>query len=119
MTALTSPFVPSSCTEAFAVFGATVARVGRRIAEAWRHRHDATALAALDDHMLADIGLTRADLNDALAEPLWRDPTMVLARRRGERRWARRGAMQASPPLVPGPDALAFPPRDPLARPTP
>jgi uncharacterized protein YjiS (DUF1127 family) len=113
MTALTTSFVPSSCTEAFAVFGTMVVRVGRRLAGAWRHRHDATALASLDDRMLADIGLTRADLNDALAEPLWRDPTTVLARRRGERRWARRAA---SPPLVPGPDALAFPPRDRPAR---
>ena len=124
MTALTTPFVPSSCTEAFAVFGTTVAGVGRRIAEAWRHRHDATALAALDDRMLADIGLTRADLNDALAEPLWRDPTTVLARRQGERRWARRATVaavtrQASPPLVPGPEAVAFPPRDPPVRLTP
>jgi hypothetical protein len=70
--------------------------------------------------MLADIGLTRADLNDALAEPLWRDPTNMLARRRGERRRARRAAVtamvkQASPSLVPGPDTFAFPPRDPPA----
>ena len=72
--------------------------------------------------MLADIGVTRADLVDALAEPMWRDPTSVLARRHGERRRARRAAIAAlasrpaSPPLVPGADTFAFPPRDPPAR---
>jgi len=48
-------------------------------------------LAALDDHMLADLGLSRTDLNDALSEPLWRDPTALLARP------ARR-----APPVAPG-----------------
>jgi hypothetical protein len=38
-------------------------------------------LADLDDRMLADIGLTRTDLRDACSEPLWRDPTSMLARR--------------------------------------
>jgi hypothetical protein len=36
--------------------------------------------------MLADIGLKRADLRDAFAEPLWRDPTELLENRAGERR---------------------------------
>ena len=121
MTALTSPFAPSSCSQAFAAVGIAVARLGRWLADAWRHRHDAAALAQFDDRMLADIGLTRGDLNDALAEPLWRDPTSVLARRHCERRKARRAAATAlikrpSPPLVPGADGLAFPPRDPSAR---
>jgi uncharacterized protein YjiS (DUF1127 family) len=98
-----------------------VARAGRWLMDAWRHRHDAVTLATFDDRMLADIGLTRGDLNDALAEPLWRDPTGVLARRQGERRKARRApvtapSQQASPPLVPGADAFALPPRDPPAR---
>ena len=35
--------------------------------------------------MLADIGLTRTDLCDAYAEPLWREPTSMLARRAAER----------------------------------
>jgi uncharacterized protein YjiS (DUF1127 family) len=88
----------------------------------WRERaRSRRLLAAFDDRMLADIGLTRGDLNDALAEPLWRDPTSVLARRQGERRWARRATVrtllrQASPSLVPGADTFAFPPRDPPAR---
>jgi len=50
----------------------------------------ATTLAGLDDHMLADIGITRSDLRDAYAEPLWHDPTDVLAGRAAERRLRRR-----------------------------
>jgi uncharacterized protein YjiS (DUF1127 family) len=123
MTTLTTPVAPSSCSQALAVVGAAVVRAGRRLADAWRHRHDAAALSGFDDRMLADIGLTRGDLNDALAEPLWRDPTSVLARRQGERRRARRAAVTAlikkaspSPSLVPGADTFAFPPTDPPAR---
>jgi uncharacterized protein YjiS (DUF1127 family) len=121
MTALTTPAAPTASSQAFAAMATAVVRVGRWAAGAWRHRNDAVALASFDDRMLADIGLTRADLNDALAEPLWRDPTSVLARRQGERRRARRAAVtarakQTSPPLVPGADTFAFPPRDPPAR---
>ena len=120
MTALTPP-ARSSCSQAFAAMGAVVVRLGHWVAEAWRHRHDAAALAAFDDRMLADLGLTRADLNDALAEPPWRDPTSVLAHRQIERRRARRATVaaligQASPSLVPGPDTFAFPLHDPPAR---
>ncbi len=36
--------------------------------------------------MLADIGLNRADLNDAFSEPFWQDPTLLLRERSDERR---------------------------------
>jgi hypothetical protein len=42
-------------------------------------------LASFDDHMLADIGITRADLQDVLAEPCWCDPATPLNLRRRER----------------------------------
>jgi uncharacterized protein YjiS (DUF1127 family) len=122
MTALTISAVPSRFAHLCATIGAVAVRVARRMAEAWRHRRDAAALAALDDHMLADLGLTRADLNDALCEPLWRDPTIVLARRHSERRRLRRNAAvaligrQAAPSIVPGADTFTFPPGDPPAR---
>jgi uncharacterized protein YjiS (DUF1127 family) len=121
MTALTTPFAPSSCAQAFAAFGTAVARIGRWLADVWRHRRDAVAIAAFDDRMLADIGLTRCDLNDALSEPLWRDPTIVLAHRYCERRKVRRAVAaemisRASPSLVPGADTFSLPPRDPPAR---
>jgi uncharacterized protein YjiS (DUF1127 family) len=56
------------------------------VVRAYRHRLDATALAGADDQALADIGLTRSDLRDAFAEPLWRDPTSLMRDRAGERR---------------------------------
>ena len=51
-----------------------------------KNRRDAGMLAGMDDRMLADIGLTRSDLRDAYAQPLWRDPTDMLAGRARERR---------------------------------
>ena len=38
-------------------------------------------LASLDRRMLADIGITRADLRDAFSEPFWDDPTALLRER--------------------------------------
>ena len=78
-----------------------------RIVRALKNRRDATKLAELDARMLADIGLTRSDLRDAYAEPLWRDPTDILARRARDRRRHRGGSTAgfttqlAPPPLVP------------------
>jgi uncharacterized protein YjiS (DUF1127 family) len=78
-----------------------------RAAGLWRalkHRHSAQMLAGLDDYMLKDIGLTRSDLRDAYSEPLWRDPTAVLAERAGERRTHRRRTafgLMSAPPIAP------------------
>jgi uncharacterized protein YjiS (DUF1127 family) len=57
---------------------------------AYLNRRDMQVLAGFDDRMLADIGLTRGDLRDAIAEPLWRDPSHMLVIRSRERRLARR-----------------------------
>ena len=57
-----------------------------RLIRSFKHRRDAGMLAGLDERMLADIGLTRSDLRDAFAEPLWRDPTIVLVDRARDRR---------------------------------
>ena len=59
----------------------------RQLAVAFRHRHDTTALLRFDDRMLADIGLTRRDVREAFNEPLWRDPTDLLANRVAGRAW--------------------------------
>jgi uncharacterized protein YjiS (DUF1127 family) len=64
-------------------------RVLRLLGHSLKNRQAAGRLAGLDDRMLADIGLTRSDLRDAYAEPLWHDPTAVLARRAAERRSGR------------------------------
>jgi uncharacterized protein YjiS (DUF1127 family) len=57
-----------------------------RLAAIFRNRREARILAGLDARMLADIGLNRADLRDAFAEPLWRDPTCILEMRAAEKR---------------------------------
>ena len=87
----------------------TLIRQLRRLADAFRNRNDASVLAGLDDRMLADIGITRSDVRDALAEPLWRDPTNLLRARALERRLGRHAssfglheqAWLAAPPLAP------------------
>ena len=67
-----------------------VADRSRRLFQTLKSRRDATILAGLDDHMLADIGLTRGDVRDAFSEPVWRDPTAILVSRVHERRINRR-----------------------------
>ncbi len=80
----------------------------RKLTRALKNRRDAALLARFDERMLADIGLTRSDLRDAYAEPLWRDPTDILARRADERRRHRPAenlgmdSRPAAPPLAPG-----------------
>jgi uncharacterized protein YjiS (DUF1127 family) len=74
-----------------------------------RHRRDIELLAGFDDHMLADIGLTRTDLQDAIAEPQWRDPTLLLNNRRHERFENRREAVSNVAGLIV--DDAAFRPR--------
>ena len=70
--------------------GVRIRRRFQRLLERVRNRHDVMRLAALDDRMLADIGLDRGDVRDAFAELPWRDPSDVLVRRAAERRVHRR-----------------------------
>ncbi len=74
------------------------ARLLAGVGRAFRNRRAAAGLARLDDHMLADIGLTRSDLRDAYSEPLWHDPTDLLASRAAERR-ARQSRREEAPKL--------------------
>jgi uncharacterized protein YjiS (DUF1127 family) len=74
---------------------ASVTRWLKRLAQACRHRREARVLVGLDRHMLADIGITRADLRDAFSEPFWEDPTVLLRERAGERR-QNRSTLRAS-----------------------
>jgi uncharacterized protein YjiS (DUF1127 family) len=48
------------------------------LARAARNRRHVTALSELDDHLLRDIGLQRADVLAALAQPPHRDPSRML-----------------------------------------
>ena len=65
---------------------AVLARWVRQCVVGIKHRRALSRLADLDDHMLADIGLTRGDLHQASCEPIWRDPTSVLERCVSDRR---------------------------------
>ncbi len=58
----------------------------KQFARVRRHRRDAVMLAGLDRRMLADIGISRSDLQDAFSSPFWNDPTELLHERALERR---------------------------------
>jgi uncharacterized protein YjiS (DUF1127 family) len=58
----------------------------KALAQARRHRRQASLLAGLDRRMLADIGITRSDVRDAFSEPFWEDPSALLHERAIERR---------------------------------
>jgi uncharacterized protein YjiS (DUF1127 family) len=83
------PIAGSALARAFAATLALVTYWLKQIARARRHRRQAVMLAGLDRHMLADIGITRADIRDAFSEPFWEDPTALLRERALERRWNR------------------------------
>lgn len=60
----------------------------KQFVRARKNRRDARILAGFDHKMLADIGITRADLHDAFSQPFWDDPTALLHERAIERRLA-------------------------------
>src|SRR5262245_53433768 len=70
---------------------AALARATGRLAAAIKGRSALHDLADRDDRMLADIGLTRDDLRAAFSQPLWRNPSAVLAARVCARRAGRSG----------------------------
>ena len=87
----------------------------KAISRALKNRRDAGLLATMDDRMLADIGLTRSDLRDAYAEPLWRDPTDMLAGRVSEKRryrTRRRDGQHISAPSIAPAQCYAAPRTD-------
>ena len=114
-TAMTVPSLPGALARLAGFVGTVALRIAH-FARAYRNRRDFDTLASFDDRMLADIGLTRGDIRDAIAEPLWRDPSYVLATRVRERRtWRKvaRGPARpvVSPSLVPGPEIERIPTR--------
>ena len=83
------PIAAGTLVRAFASLLALVTYWLKGLAKARRHRRQASQLAGLDRHMLADIGLTSADVRDAFSEPFWEDPTALLRERAIERRMNR------------------------------
>ncbi|MET0744658.1 MAG: DUF1127 domain-containing protein [Microvirga sp.] len=51
-----------------------------RFVQALRHRAQVRKLADFDDHMLKDIGLTRSDVDGALDESIFENPSVLLVR---------------------------------------
>lgn len=93
MTALDHTTMPASAASARAI--ALVTRVAAVIKQFWRtrtNRRQASGLRDLSDHQLADIGLTRADVEIALHAPLNTDPTTRLSAMARERYWTEFGA---------------------------
>jgi uncharacterized protein YjiS (DUF1127 family) len=80
------PLAGSTLMRAFASMLAFLTYWLKELARARRHRREANVLAGLDRRMLADIGITRADVRDAFSEPFWDDPTALLRERALERR---------------------------------
>ncbi len=60
----------------------------RRLISNWRKRRRIRELEQLDDHILRDIGLRRADIQGALEQPLSVDPVWELERQASMRRQA-------------------------------
>ena len=89
-----------------------LARLLRNLPTALAHRDQLRMLAGSDDHLLADIGVTRHNIDIALSVPFWRDPSAEIVHHLGESTadgrcrhmsQTRRGAGQAavsSPELV-------------------
>jgi uncharacterized protein YjiS (DUF1127 family) len=65
--------------------GGITSFISRTIAH-WSDRRMVHAISQLDDHLLADIGLSRADLDWALHQPSSGRPSEELARLAAERR---------------------------------
>ena len=87
-------------------FAAAAARAVKAFVRARRNRREALALAGLDRSMLKDIGISRADLNDAFSTPFWEDPTLLLSERaieaRLNRALRRQPVTRESPRIEPG-----------------
>ena len=60
----------------------------RRLVKAYRNRRQVAELLSWDDRRLADIGLTRTDVELAMGMPVSQDPSMQLQRWALERRSA-------------------------------
>jgi uncharacterized protein YjiS (DUF1127 family) len=80
------PVVGGTLLRVFASLLAVVTHWLKELVRARRHRRQARLLASVDGRMLADIGITRADVRDAFSEPFWDDPTALLRERALERR---------------------------------
>lgn len=66
-----------------------------RVVRALRNRREVSGLLALDDRMLADIGVSRSEVEGALGSRWQDDPSDMLARKRFHRAAFRGGKFTA------------------------
>jgi uncharacterized protein YjiS (DUF1127 family) len=74
-------FIASQTNSAPAGLLATLINTARTVWVAGLRRRKLASLLDLDDHMLADVGVTRADVKWALDLPFSHDPGLELQRR--------------------------------------
>ena len=75
-----------------------------RLANALRDRSEVKRLIEMDDRALRDIGLSRSEVDGALAEPFFRSPSAVLLRsveRRSRAVQTDSPAVRSARPVVP------------------
>lgn len=58
----------------------TLEEAVRRFVRSWSNRRKVVSLVDFDDHMLADIGISRSDVRQALSLPFSHDPAVELQR---------------------------------------
>src|SRR5690606_13358625 len=95
-TITTSFFSDESFVAGVAATAKRVVAAAGRLIEAWNNRRGLTMLSRMDERGLADIGLSRSDVRDALSRRGWDGPTEELTARRG----ARGMQQHRAPPLV-------------------
>jgi uncharacterized protein YjiS (DUF1127 family) len=73
------PAHPSRLSATVDAFKALLRQLGSLLT-ALEHRREVKALTELDERTLKDIGLSRSDVEGALSEPFFRNPSLVLVR---------------------------------------
>jgi uncharacterized protein YjiS (DUF1127 family) len=71
-------FIASQSVSSEAGLLLTVLRKAQEVFGAWKSRREVANLSDFDDHLLADIGLTRGDVREALDLPFSYDPGREL-----------------------------------------
>jgi uncharacterized protein YjiS (DUF1127 family) len=74
-------FIAARSQSAPAAILPTVLEAAKSAWRAWSNRRRLADLSEFDDHLLADLGLTRNDVRQALDLPFAHDPTLELQRR--------------------------------------
>lgn len=80
MTRSTAPHLAPASPSLVVRAGRGIVRRILDLARAFRDRQEVKRLVEMDDRALKDIGLLRSDVDGALAEPLFRNPSAVLLR---------------------------------------